>query len=397
MAEPGDKSAGLLCEQLLEQPPCDARGLRRSTLPPPPENDYLRQLVTYFLGLTALGRGDSARGRSVQVLYFLNFVWSSPAMPLYGYRPHRNLVAFLAMTFDLLTDLIYGHTEAVLEGRTQAADRSLERCLGFSWSEFCHALSEARLARFADVLDEVVRSVVRNPAYSELPAELKRLGVYMTSSQLAQFDRGAFFDQLPLHRLFASLRFEPPGLWQARSEQHPVGGDLRAAIREGYDALWASAAARISEPDLTDLFAALPVDSLALFAKTYAFQDEDFAVYYARLTDSRRPGRTWRPAPDYAGFGPEERQHFTFLTAGDERDAYARKAQMLTRIGLSSTFPQTLRLFDGWLEAIDRFPELHTRAPWQRSLARHQAEITRKRRLFFEQLVQLAKARRGDR
>ena len=353
-------------------------------------DDYLDELVMYFYSLTAIGRGDSARGRGLQVLYFLNYVWAAPKLPLYSYRPHRKPASFLAMAVDLYADLSHKHAELFFEGRSADVERSLKLFLQKTWFEFCTGLREGGLGRFADILDEVIRSALRNADQSDLPAELAQLDLYMTPAQFARFDRHAFIDHVPLHQLFAYLRFRPPGLWDVKSEQHPVGGDLRAAIRESYDVLWARVVTRVTHPNVVKLFAMLPINCFSLFTSTYTYQDEDFAVFYARLTDSRRPGRKWSPPAAYVGNTPEDREHFTFLTAGDKRDGFLRKAQRLERIGLSSTFPTTVAVFDAWLESPEHFRELRERAPWWRYLEHYRNDVTRERRLFLNCLIEEA-------
>lgn len=355
------------------------------------ESVYMHTLISYFYGLVAACRGDSARGRSLHALSFLEFVWSRPDLPLYHYRPSKRPAAFIAMVFDLLGDASRGYTEALLEGTYEALRRDLEKRLEAPWCAFLEELREARLPHLAQVLDETVRAALRQPSKSTFPDYLKRLRIYMTPAQLEQLNLQLLMNRLSVADVLTYLRFTPVKPGSLGDEQHPAGGDLRKAIRDGYDSHWRTALETIGTPDLPKFFACFPVDVLTLAALAVPQQhqsfEEDFAAFYAGVTDAKAPGRIWHPPEPYVGPEEEDRQHFAFLTARGEQDSLSRRARGLTRLGLSSTFPQTIRGLDSWLEQVNCFPELHHHQPWREAVEANKDAIAQARIRFLDGLA----------
>lgn len=359
------------------------------------DDDFLHKLSEHFHKLVETSRGDSARGRSLHVLHFLEFAWSKPEIPLNSYRPSRRPAAFLAMVFDLLGDTTRGYTDKLLDGQHSMVRRDIGERLKAPWYSFVGELEEAGFPELAGVLDETLSAALRHPAQSDLPTHLKRLRLYMTPSQLARLDVRMLVNSLSVAQVFAYLRFAVPADRTAREGRHPVGGDLRKVIREEYDTCWRSALGEVGDPDLVTFFAVLPVD-IAAFVSAQE-QDgvlDDFAVFYACVTDAKAPGRVWQPPTLYVGEGEEAWQHFVFLSARGVQESLSRRAQGLIRLGLSSTFPETFRYLDGWLERPERFPELHTHRPWQEAVTTQRDAIAQARLRFVGRLAHLLKGKR---
>lgn len=355
---------------------------------------YVRRLAEHFHNLAVTTRGDSARGRSLHVLHFLEFAWSRPDMPLHSYRPSRRPAAFLAMVFDLLGDASRGYTDSLLEGRRADVLRDISGRLKAPWHSFVGELERAGFPELAAVLDETLQAALRHPAQSDLPAYLRRLRLYMTPPQFAQVDVRLLISSSSIEQIFAYLRFEPWAAQTVKEERHPVGGDLRKVIREGFDAPWRRALEEVGEPDFVTFFAALPVDLSALALGGHGTPFDDFAVLYACVTDAKAPGRLWQPPDPYVGADEEARQHFAFLSARGAEESLSRRAQGLLRLGLSGTFPGTFRHLDGWLERPERFPELHTKRAWQEAVAAQRGAIARARVRFVGRLAELLRGRR---
>jgi hypothetical protein len=362
------------------------RGAQRRS--PEAAQAYLELLVGYFAGLLAAGRGDSARARSLHALYFFEYIWSNAQLPLYSYRPSRRPAAFLAMVFDLMGDLSGAYTQRLLGGDEAQVRRELAARLAAPWPGLLAELRSSDLPCLAAVLDETLRAALRQPGQSDLPDYLAKLQFYLTAAQLARVSVPSLLESLSVAEVFDYLRFAPPPRERAGEEQHPASGDLRKAIRSSYDRLWAAALEGL-EPGTATLLATLPVDALALLkaahTATAEVVDEDFAVFYARLTDANAPGRSWRPPPHLVA--PEEWSDFAFLAGRGARNSLSRRAQGLSRLGLSSTFPETVGRLDAWLEQGAAFPELHAHRPW-REMALEQADlIVQTRARFLEVLA----------
>jgi len=345
---------------------------------------YLGLLVDYFAGLLAAGRGDSARARGLHALLFFEYVWSNAQLPLYSYRPSRRPAAFLAMVFDLVGDASGEYTQRLLGGDEARVRRELAERLAAPWQGLLAQLRGDGFVCLSRVLDETLRAALRHPGQSDLPAYLARLHLYMTPAQLPRVEVPRLLESLSVAEVFDYLRFSPLGPRRAGEEQHPASGDLRKAIRASYDPPWAAALAGL-EPGTVTLLAALPVDALALLQTAEAVP-EDFAVFYALTTDAHAPGRSWRPPPQFVA--PDDWSDFTFLAARGARDSLVRRAQGLSRLGLSSTFPETVRQFDGWLELPERFPELHAHRPWRQSVVAQADLIAQTRARFLGGLAQ---------
>lgn len=114
---------------------------------------------------------------------------------------------------------------------------------------------------------------------------------------------------------------------------------------------------------------------------------QDFSVFYALMTDAKAYGRMWNPPASYLGVSHQSVSHFTFLSARETRDTLLRKALSLSRLGLSSTFPRTIRALDGWLEESHAFSQLHAGQPWLTSLASVIDEVVEARTRFLHALV----------
>lgn len=348
---------------------------------------YVRRLAEHFHNLAVAGRGDNARGRSLHVLHFLEFAWSRRDLPLNSYRPSRRPGAFLAMVFDLLGDASRGYTDLLLEGHRAAVLQDVGRRLKAPWHGFVGEVEASGFPRLAAVLDETLQAALRNPAQSGLPGFLRHLRLYMTPSQLALLDVRLLIGRLSVGEVLAYLRFEPPTATEVE-ERHPVGGDLRKVIRASYDAPWRRALEAVGELDLVTFFAVFPVDLTAIaLGRSLGADLDDFAVFYACVTDAKAPGRVWQAPDAYVGADEEARRHFAFLCARGARESLSRRAQGLLRLGLSGTFPETFRHLDGWLGSPERFPELHAGRPWREAVAARKNRVAEARLRFLEGLA----------
>ncbi len=299
-------------------------------------------LTDRFVGWLCEGRGDGARGRHRQVLMLLETAWSRPGWPLHGYRPRRDPGAFLAFVADLVFDLRYRTGERAL-GISGPLGREREHLRAF--------LRERLVAPWRCLLDDV-RSLGWARIAEELEATIS--GALPADAQ----------PDLPLATALACLGFQPVA---RGDEHHPVAGDLRAVVRRTLDAPWSAAVAAWTRRDLVGFLATWPVDPLALLCAPGAvaeLRDLDFAVFYARVTDARAPGRRWSPP---AALVPPDRdsvEHFTALSGRLTGDAVGRREQRLQRLGLSATFPAVVGHLDAWLASPQSPAELAAGAPW---------------------------------
>lgn len=299
-------------------------------------------LTDRFVGWLCEGRGDGARGRHRQVLMLLETAWSRPGWPLHGYRPRREPGAFVAFVADLVFDLRY---------------RTSERALGLS----------GPLALEREQLRAFLRERLAAPWRSMLD-DVRSLGWRRIAEELEAIIGGALpagaEPDLPLATALERLGFEPGA---RGDEHHPVAGDLRAVVRRTLDGPWSAALDAWTRRDLVGFLAAWPVDPLALVGAPGAaaeLRDLDFAVFYARVTDGRAPGRRWSPPAALVPPGRDSLAHFMALSGRLPEDADGRREQRLQRLGLSTTFPTTVTWLDACLASAQSPVELAAGAPW---------------------------------
>lgn len=191
---------------------------------------YLEALEAYFQHLVTKGRGDSARGRNLHALQFLDLSWSLPQLPLSHYRPSRNPGAFLAMTFDLVGDATQHYTERLLESeRDIEQERALigqqiRAQLQLPWQVFLAQLRQANLPRVAVILEEVISSVTAISARSTFPTYLERLPLYLTPSQQQRVNPEAVLQAAAVADIFSSSSsFRPRMTWRGRNATRSGG------------------------------------------------------------------------------------------------------------------------------------------------------------------------------
>lgn len=282
----------------------------------------------------------------------LDTAWRRPGWPLHAYRPRRDPGAFLALTADLAYDLRYGLGARALGTRGHVAEE-LAQVRGFL---------RQRLARpWIDALDDA-RAVGWHRIAGEVETTVRRALGATSCGGLAH--RGAAAEPT-LAQVLDCLGFD--GGTEASDEHHPVAGDLRSELRRALDGPWHAALASWPRRDLAGFLAAWPVDPLALLALPgidEALHELDFAVFYARVSDARPPGRRWRPPAALAPGDDEGRGLFEALAGRRADDASSRREQRLLRLGLSATFPMTVAALDARLAARDAPTALRAGGDW---------------------------------
>ena len=323
-------------------------------------------LTERFLGWLCEGRGDGARGRHRQVLMLLDTAWGRPGWPLHGYRPRRDPGAFVAFVADLVFDLRYRTGERAL-GISGPRARERERLRAF--------LRDRLTAPWRSLLDDV-----RGLGWQRIAEELEALigGALPTRAE----------PDLPLAAVLECLGFQGVA---RRDEHHPVAGDLRAVLRRTLDGPWSAALASWTRRDLVGFLASWPVDPLHLLEAPGAaaeLRGLDFAVFYARVTDGRAPGRRWSPPAALVLPDRDSVEHFTALAGRLPDDAVGRREQRLQRLGLSATFPAVVAHLDAWLASPASPADFVAGAPWVDAVEAAAERIDVARRAFLANVSQ---------
>jgi hypothetical protein len=290
---------------------------------------YRAKLETLLEALAAPQRGDDARGRNLQALYFLKYAlrygW-------FAYAPSRQPGRWLIVLLDLCG---------------AASGRDVRSRLDLRVQEFMDVLRELQLSHVADMTcNTLVRALEPLPPYRTIGRPL----LFRVLSSMGMV------------ALLRHLGVDPDALQRSRDHAGSVHGQkIRQQVSEHLDVFWCEALARLADdaiPDTARVLAGLPpsfsqVEALVEHpsqADVQGLHDLPFAVFYARVTDA--PDHLWESGvyvPDDARSIFEEsvgrmREH---RKARD--DATSPPVKHL-RLGLRSACPRSLAVIDRWLE-----------------------------------------------
>lgn len=278
-------------------------------------------------------RGDDARGRNLQSLYFLE---RALRHGWFTYRPSRQPGRWLMVVLGL----VGAQAGVPPEGRLRLSGRAVREMLKrvglprlalLTLDVLSEALSHTRALRQADCSAGVVRGLVERMSVAAL---LGHLG----------YDE----DQ------------NGPG---RNLETSTVAQQLRRLVVRHLDPLWAAALEAVTTPGLAEVLGGLPpgfsgIERAVRRAFEHAGEhlpDGNFALFYSLVTDAALgTGRTWIPDERYV--------HGAAFTRADF-EALRRGAVPAARLGLSGACPASVACIDGWLEQRV-LPELECDADW---------------------------------
>ena len=298
-----------------------------------PPDSYLDELAAHLRRLALAGRGEDVRGRNLLALHVLE---TSYAHAWLSYAPNRDVGRWLMM----LLDLVGARAGLGPEARLAAHRGGLPR-----------RSARRRAARAGR------RDRGRRAAGAVAPLRLAQPGA--GAGDAAPVDGGrALAHGLPLRRLplAGPLREAQPG------QAHPP-----QARRHPRRALGAAAHRRLAgeAPTALHVLAALPPSFPVVLEQVQAalervdesLEGAPFAVFYALVTDAARSGRRWDPPERFVEGWAYSREDFEravgrTLSGVHSRKARYRRSVALAELGLSSFFPATVALVDGWLAQL---------------------------------------------
>ncbi len=316
-------------------------------------------LAQGFEQLLASGRGNHAKGRNLQALLLLNLCWSQSQMPLNSYRPKKNPAAFLALIFEAL-DTLNKQDTAYIPNPSSQLQQSLK--------SFVQDLS-AEFPQLGQELLAMLKTVLLDKKRSSLSRYFQRLAFYLSPEELLKVKPERVIEEMSLAEVFNHLGYVPPELG-AGVERHPIGKDMRKALRSELDGLWSKLLKNV-KPEPVQLAACFPLNFWGL-AERLPTPLPDFTFFYALMTNAHLPGRTWTPPLSFLG-ADDAREPFDLLMGDTE---YKN-----SRLGLSATLPETVAVFDSWLE-LERFQTVLCQTHW-RTFFREQPDAIRYARLKF--------------
>ena len=295
-----------------------------------PSGAYLNEVAAHIRTLALGGRGEDVRGRNLLALHVLEAGYAHDWL---AYTPTRDVGRWLIMLLDLV-----GARVGLAPGER------LERTV----ATFLDDLRDLGLRHLADVTESALLHVLARrfawPALALAPL-LPHLSV----------------GSLLWHVGFRSGAYRT----QVHFEKHSQGKLIRRKLGTTLDELWAGAVnahVKGSVPTALHVFAALPpafpvvlaqVES-ALERVDESLEGSPFAVFYALVTDASRSGRRWEPPDRFVEGGAYTREDFDRAVGRSVRGTHSRKARFrrsvaLAELGLSSFFPATVAMVDGWL------------------------------------------------
>lgn len=295
----------------------------------PPEA-YLEEVAAHLRRLALTGRGEDVRGRNLLALHVLETAYAHGWL---SYAPHRDVGRWLLMLLDLVG---------------ARAGIGPEARLARTCDAFLDELRDVGLRRLADVTrSALLQALSRRFAWPGLA--------------LAPVVRRLSVGALLWHLGFRADAY----LAQVHFEKHSQGKLIRRKIGTTLDELWARAAHRQlagSAPTAQHVLAALPpafpvvLEQVehALARVDESLEGAPFAVFYALATDAARSGRRWDPPERFVEGWAYSREDFEravgrTLSGVHSRRARYRRSVGLAELGLSSFFPTTVALVDGWL------------------------------------------------
>ena len=295
-----------------------------------PPDSYLHELAAHLRRLALAGRGEDVRGRNLLALHVLE---TSYAHAWLSYAPNRDVGRWLMM----LLDLVGARAGLGPEAR-------LQRTVG----AFLDDLSDIGLRELADVTEGAV-----------LLGLSRRFD--WPSLALAPVTPHLSMGAVLWHMGFHSDAY----LSQVHFEKHSQGKLIRRKLGGTLDELWAHAAHRRlagEAPTALHVLAALPPSFPVVLEQVQAalervdesLEGAPFAVFYALVTDAARAGRRWDPPERFVEGWAYSRADFEravgrTLSGAHSRKARYRRSVALAELGLSSFFPTTVALVDGWL------------------------------------------------
>ncbi|MCA9840225.1 MAG: hypothetical protein KC422_25165, partial [Trueperaceae bacterium] len=229
----------------------------------------------------------------------------------------------------------------------------------------------------SEELGKILTNVLLDEGRSTLSQHLRRLKMYMTEAEFSRIKPVRVIEELSMAEIFAYLGYLPPELG-AGVERHPMGRDLRKALRTNLDGLWSDQLACLGPSDI-QLAACFPLNFMKL-AEKLPVPLADFSFFYGLITNAKSPGRIWQPPLAFMG----------------TKEAYVPYANLLedsdfktSRLGLSGTMPQTIKVFDTWLESKSLQDQL-SKTTW-RAYFQQKHELVNRHRISF--LAALEKGR----
>jgi len=298
----------------------------------PPET-YVDEVALYVRRLALSGRGEDARGRNLLALHVLEAGYEHGWL---AYAPNRDVARWLVMLLDLVgAERGLGPRDRVT--RTLAAFLSDVETAGLP--NLARITRDVTFAHLARALGWPLGAVGALAPGLAVGSALWHLG----------FEGGAYRRQVHF-------------------EKNSQGKLVRRKVAATLDGPWARSLRDLvggGRPSAVQVLAALP-PRFEVVARQVAgalervdepLEGVPFAVFYSLVTDASRSGRRWDPPQRYVQGSAYTRDDFERAVgrfskgARSHRGRYYRRSAALAELGLSSFFPETVAVIDGWLAA----------------------------------------------
>lgn len=299
----------------------------------PPEA-YVDEVAQYVRRLAVAGRGEDVRGRNLLALQVLELGYGNGWL---SYAPNRDVARWLVMLLDLV-----GARRGI--GPRARVTRTLDA--------FLADVTAAGLPNLARVTRDVTFAHLARALDWPLDAAAvlaPRLAVVSALWHLG-FEGGTYRSQVHF-------------------EKNSQGKLVRRKISDTLDGPWADALLAVvgdRKPTATHVLAALPPSfevvagqvEGALERVDEPLEAVPFAVFYSLVTDAARSGRRWEPPARYVQGSAYTRLDFERAAGRFSKGSRSRRRRYryrrslsLAELGLSSFFPRTVAVIDGWLAA----------------------------------------------
>jgi len=297
-----------------------------------PPQDYVDEVTLYIRRLALSGRGEDVRGRNLLALQVLEVGYANGWL---AYAPNRDVARWLVMLLDLV-----GARRGL--GPRARVMRTLDA--------FLEEVEAAGLRRLAGVTREVVLSHLARELGWPLDAAAvlgPRLAVAAALWHLG-FRAGDYRAQVHF-------------------EKNSQGKLVRRKIAATLDAPWAAALREVAgetAPGAVQVLAGLPPSFEVVVRQVQGalrrvdepLEGVPFAVFYSLATDASRSGRRWEPPERFVHGSAYTREDFERAVGRFSKGARSRRGRYLrsaalAELGLSSFFPETVSVVDGWLAA----------------------------------------------